>query len=35
VVQLLVLRAPTPSIQLLGRTAGCLLQLMTTTVSRA
>ena len=35
VVQLLVLRAPTPSIQLLGRTAGCLLQLMTKTVSRA
>jgi hypothetical protein len=35
VVQLLVLLARTPSIQLRGRTAGCLLQLLTSTVPRA
>ena len=34
-VQLLVLLAHTPSIQMRGRTARCLLQLLTTTVSRA
>jgi hypothetical protein len=35
VVQLLVLLARTPSIQLRGRTAGCLLQLLTSTVPSA
>jgi hypothetical protein len=34
-VQLLVLLAHTPSIQMRGRTARCLLQLLTTTVPRA
>ena len=34
-VQLLVLLAHIPSIQMRGRTARCLLQLLTTTVSRA
>ena len=34
-MQLLVLLAHTPSIQMRGRTARCLLQLLTTTVSRA
>ena len=34
-MQLLVLLAHTPSIQMRGRTARCLLQLLTTTVPRA